>query len=147
MPAVVEITPLEGVGAVRFGMPRAAARAAVGEPARAYRKAPEARHEADAFDRSGLHVHYRDADPAVECVEAVPADGVTFVLGGVEVFERPADEVRAALAAQTDVIAEEGGRTYVLPEWDVALWRPSPDAPRFTGVGVAEPGYYRLAAV
>ena len=144
---VHEIHPREGLGPVRFGMSREAVRAALDEAPTPYQKTPEAKHAADAFEQTGLHVHYRGPAPAVEFVEGFAAPDVRFTLGDLHPLDAPAEEVLARLADQTDVIEEEGGALYVLPEWDVSLWRPAPGHARFTAVGVAEPGYHRLAVV
>jgi hypothetical protein len=142
-----EIRPRDGLGPVRFGMSRAEVHAALDEPPEPYQKTPEARHAADAFQRAGLHVHYRGAEPVVEFIEGFAVPDVRLTLRDVHPLEVPAEEVVARLAGLTDVIEEEDGATYVLPEWDVSLRRPDRAHERFTAVGVAEPGYSRLAVV
>ncbi|HYE94914.1 MAG TPA: hypothetical protein VD962_01795 [Rubricoccaceae bacterium] len=148
---VYEIKPNEGIGPVRFGMGRAEVRAALGEEPIPFQKIPEAKHAADEFGRAGLHVHYRDAerytDPVVEFVEGFAVPGVRFTLAELLPLEAPAESVVSQLAAQTDEIEESDGALYVLPEWGLSLWRPDRTHERFATVGVAEPGYDRLAVV
>jgi hypothetical protein len=144
---VYTITPGEGIGPVRFGMRRADVHAALGEAPEPFQKIPEAIHTADAFERSGLHIHYRDADPVVEFVEAFTAEGIAFTLAGLRPLEEVAAALVARLSAHTDVFEEDGGGLYVLPEWGLSLWRPDRTHERFSTVGVAEPGYERLAVV
>ena len=145
--SVYPIKPCEGIGPVLFGMRRTEVQAALGEAPEPFQKTPEAVHSADTFARAGLHVHYRGAEPVVEFVEAVGAEGITFTLFDVRPLDASAEEVLATLTAQTDVIEEEDGAVYVLPEWGLSLWRPDHTHARFTSVGVAEPGYARLAVV
>jgi hypothetical protein len=144
---VFEVQPNEGIGPVRFGMGRAAVRAALGEAPAPFQKTPGARHAADAFERAGLHVHYRGPEPVVEFVEGFAVPGVGLTLAGTRPLEAPAAAVLAHLAAQTDVVEEEDGATYLLPEWNVSLRRPDRTHARFAAVGAAEPGYQRLAVV
>ena len=127
-------------------MGRADVLTALGEPPRPYRKTPEALHEADAFERAGLHVHY-GTDAAVEFVEAFPAPGVSVVLLGLDLFAEPVAALTRALAARTHVVEGEGGCTFVLPELDVSLWRAAADDARHASVDAAEPGYQRLAEI
>jgi hypothetical protein len=120
--------------------------AALRETPRPFRKTPEALHEADAFARAGLHVHYGD-DAGVEFVEAFPAEDVSVVLFGLDLFAQPVEDLTEALAAHTHVVAEEGGCTYLLPELAVSLWRRAPTDARLASVDAAEPGYQRLAVI
>ncbi|MDX1420080.1 MAG: hypothetical protein R3181_08945, partial [Rubricoccaceae bacterium] len=106
---VYEVEPREGVGPVRLGASRDDVRAAVPDPPEPFQKGALQRYEVDAFDRLGLHVHYAGDMPAVDFVEAFPADGVRFTLGGVDLFGSPAAEVVAGLAEQYAVAEEEEG--------------------------------------
>ena len=144
---VYEVEPRGGVGPVRLGARRDDVRAAVSDPPDSFQKGALQRYEVDAFDSLGLHVHYTGDDPVVEFIEAFPANGVRFTLGGVDLLGSPAAAVVAALAEQYAVAEEEHGCSFVVPELDVALWRESPGAEAFDSVGVGEPGYFGDVAV
>lgn len=145
---VYEIKPREGVGPVRLGTSRDDVRAAVPAPVDSFQKGAFQRYDVDAFDALGLHVHYTGPSPVVEFIEAFPADGVVFALSGLDLLGQTAPSVIAALTERHRVVEEEEeGRSYILPELDVALWRESPDDEVFASVGVGEEGYFGDRAV
>ena len=144
---VYELEPHGGVGPVRLGASRDDVRAAAPDPPDPFQKDPSDPYEVDVFDPLGLHVHYAGDRPAAEFVEAFAAEGVTLTLYGVDPLRQPAATVVAALAARHEVVEEEEGCSFVVPEIDVSLWRPSPGDEAFEAVGVGTAGYFGGVAV
>ncbi|MHA7132598.1 hypothetical protein [Oerskovia turbata] len=78
-----------------------------------------------------------------------PEREVRILLGALDIFGTPADEVTTALAATTRIDVENEGASVVAPDLLLALWRPfvpenpdDEDGRYFSSVLVAAPGYY-----
>jgi hypothetical protein len=155
-PTVYEVVPHEGVGPVRLGMTREAAREAM---ERAGVPLPPVRVETpvDVYHDAGFQVSY-DASGIVEYIELSRGGAFVARYGGVDVFTTPADELVALVAKTTsyDPDDPEPGYTYLFPALDLSLWRPvlpedceEEDQPDeydcgrvFTTIGVGRQGYY-----
>jgi hypothetical protein len=155
-PTVYDVVPHEGVGPVRLGMSRQAAREAM---ERAGVPLPPVHVEVarDDYHNAGFQVSY-DASGIVEYVELYRGEPFVTRYRGVDVFATAADEM-VALVAETapyDRDDPDVGFSYVFRALDLSLWRPvmpedceEDDEPDeydcgrvFTTIGVGRRGYY-----
>jgi len=153
---VYDVVPHEGIGPVRLGMTREAAREAM-ERAGVLLPPVQGEPSRDVYHDAGFQVSY-DTSGTVEYIEL--SRGAPFVARyrGVDVFTAPADEL-VALVAETapyDPHDPELGYTYLFAALDLSLWRPElpedceeEDEPDehdcgrvFSTMGVGRPGYY-----
>jgi hypothetical protein len=121
-----ELEPLVGAGPVRLGMTRQEVRAALGREAKEFLKGPTSTRFADAFG-ADLHVFYDERDRA-EFIELSRGGEHAPRLYGIDVLERPADEVIQAITERTpydpEDDAHERGYSYTFPLLGLAFWRP-----------------------
>lgn len=151
-----EVLPHEGIGPVRLGMSRDAAREAM-ERAGVPLPPVHLGTLRDDYHHAGFQVSY-DASGMVEYIELYRGEPFTTLYRGVDVFTTPADEM-VALVAETapyDPDEAELGLTYLFPALDLSLWRPvtpedceEEDQPDeydcgrvFTTIGVGRRGYF-----
>ena len=71
------IRPLDGVGALKFGLLRSEARLLLGPPTTTFRKGPFESNDADAYDTLGLHLNFDPAD-RLESVDAWGPSTIRF---------------------------------------------------------------------
>lgn len=123
-PTVYDIVPHEGVGPVRLGMAREAAREAM-ERAGVPLPPEQVETSRDLYHRAEFQVSYDDSG-MVEYIELGRGEQFVARYLGVDVFTTPADELVAlvANAAPYDPDDPELGYTYLFPALDLTLWRP-----------------------
>ena len=139
-----ELQPLVGVGPVRLGMDRAAAIARMGIEPVSFMKTPACQHPTDAFFEAGFQIFYVGDMPQVDCLELSRGCGFQAVLFGLDVLDRPVEEVLRAIEAVSGIKpgTADGGYTYEISSLGVWLWRPSIDgdeARYFSTVGISAP--------
>jgi hypothetical protein len=100
----MDINSYVAAGAVRFGMDRAAVRAAMGVPHTCFRRVPTAT-ESDAFDAEGVYVEY---DAGGACVSVEMASPSVPLFRGRRLIGVPYREIRDWVCA-LDPAAEEDG--------------------------------------
>lgn len=119
-----DVLPHEGIGPVRLGMTRAAAREAM-ERAGVALTPVQVESSRDYYHDAGFQVSY-DELGIVEYIELSRGGPFVVRYRGVDVFTTPADEM-VALVAETapyDPDDSEVGYTYLFPALDLSLWRP-----------------------
>ena len=141
-----EAVPHEGVGPVHIGMSREEVRTAVEGNAESFRKTPADQHETDVFETAGFFVYYEGNPKTVEFIEVFPTNSARFLLFGVDVFGKPAQEVIEELRAQTKVLKEEGSSSFILAGLDVSLWRQTSEDNYFQALGIGERNYFHEEA-
>ncbi len=147
MPSYV-VTPHQGVGPIRFGMPRAVVQAAL-------KLSPETFHKVgaqtlvDAYLEACFQVFY-DAAHTVEYIELSRGGPVTALYQELDVFATTAEQVVQHLVqyAPFDASVPELGYSYIFPALDLSVWRPhlpkaEPDGRFFATIGIGKAGYYR----
>jgi len=145
-----EVKPLAGVGPALLGMTREQVRAAMGVPARPFRKGIKG-PDVDGFLESAFQVFYEADRPVAEFIELSRGGPVEPWLNGLTVFETPAEDLISRLS-QTWAIDDrdpEQGYSYIFPAVELALWRPTlpeddsdPEGRYFSTVAVAVKGYF-----
>jgi hypothetical protein len=130
-----EITPLEGVGPIRFGMTLADVHAALGPP--------ESVNDAREWFMDGFAVDF-DSNGTVEFLEFASSDQFHILFHGQCIHELAADDAVALVTQHADFDADdpELGYTYMFPKLQLSLWRPATEEPRFHAVGVGRDGYF-----
>jgi hypothetical protein len=148
-PIVYDVLPRVGAGAIRLGMSRAEARRVLGVPVRSYPKVPGA-PLTDTYFGADLQVAY-DADDRVQYIELNGPGAVDAVFHGRSLLMLPAEGVLAWMKrfAEYDPDDPEVGYSYIYPDLDLSVWRPTlPEGSEddegrfFRSVGVARAGYY-----
>ena len=148
------VEPLLGVGPVRLGMSREAARQVMPEPPHTFRKTPLSKHDTDAFHRSSFQLFYAGELPAVEYIELSRSNDFRAVFCGQSVFEMPAEELLAILGRQHRCQIDDPSAPcdVIFPDLQISLWRPyAPDSPDderaryFSTIGAGVTGYYPAA--
>jgi hypothetical protein len=155
-PTVYDVVPHEGVGPVRLGMSREAAREAM---ERAGVPLPPVHVETprDDYHDAGFQVSY-DESGMVEYIERGRSGPFVARYCGVDVFTTPADALVTFVSdtAPYDPDDPELGYTYLFRALDLSLWRPvlpedceEEDQPDeydcgrvFTSIGVGRRGYW-----
>ncbi|WP_449465478.1 hypothetical protein [Stenotrophomonas humi] len=143
-----EATPHKGIGPVLLGMTRDAVHLALGNSFTSFRKAPSSAHPTDAWHKAAFQVFYEGLAPTVEYIELSRDGDFSVNVMGRSVFDTPAAELISLIEAVTasDKSDPERGFSYVFPELDLSLWRPSLADQRFATIGIGRPGYYGIAA-
>jgi hypothetical protein len=141
-----EVVPLEGIGEVRLGMNRKEVRKIMGEN-------PEtsgSRGQVDNYHQNGFQVFYTEED-TVEFIELLRESGFRATARGVNIFDTTAKEVLHLIARYSDYNQDdlELGYSYVFPDIELSLWRPSipesdddEEGKYFSTVGIGTRGYY-----
>jgi len=141
------IVPHQGVGPVRFGMAREDVQRELGPP-----RGPEVRGGHCFWE--GLFVHF-DANGRVEFIELANNARFRALFDGVCLHEVPAEEAIRVVArhGSYDENDPELGYTYVFPELQLSLWRPTRPEPGqapddiggryFAAVGIGAAGYFK----
>lgn len=150
----IELRPPEGVTGVALGATRVEAQeqcARLGDPEE-FRRGGEGPVSLVVPRPSGLSLFvYFDGDDRVDAIEIGRPDGDedSVHLGGLDVFTTPAEDLVEPLRGEHRVDVEDGGRSIVLPDLLIALWRrflpegpTDPEGRFFESVLVAAPGYY-----
>lgn len=145
---VFDLLPHVGAGEIRLGMSRSEVRRLLGDPVMSYEKVPGTpltdRYFAD------LQAAY-DRQDRVEYIELNGPGDVDAVFHGRSLLFLPADEVLEWMSrfAQYDRAHPELGHSYIYPELDLSLWRPTvPDSPEdedgrfFRSIGIGRAGYH-----
>ncbi len=147
--AAFDLSPHVGAGVVRFGMSRSEVKRALGDPVKSYPKLPGA-PLTDTYFGADLQVSFDPAD-RVEYIELNGPGAVKAVFQGRSLFELPADDVLEWMKrfAEYDPDNPEIGYSYVYPDLDLSLWRPTlPEGPEddegrsFRSIGMGRAGYY-----
>lgn len=150
-PFVYEAIPHGGIGPVKLGMTRTEVHRVMPGPREAFLKGPDAGHETDAFHDSGFQVFYAGNPPVVEFIELSRDSGFRALYGGLDVFATPADRVVAQVSADApfDPAHFDLGYSYIFPDLDLSLWRPTlPESPEdaegreFSTIGIGVAGYF-----
>lgn len=137
-----KIVPHQGIGPVQLGMSRTEVRSAVPAAHRSFRRSQWSEYETDAFEQAGFYVSYTGARPQVAFIEVASVSGVKFILSGLDPFAESAEVLLKALQAETEVVEKERGSSFILPQWDVSLWRQAVKEKRFEAVGAGGKGYF-----
>jgi hypothetical protein len=152
---VYEVVPHVGIGPVRLGMSRDEVRRIMPGPADSFLKGPYAKIETDGFLECAFQVYYHTNTATVEYVMLARHGGFVAVYRGMNVFDTKAEYLVAHISrnAQYDRTDPELGYSYIFPELDLSLWRPTmPESPddtegrEFMTIGVGVTGYYRGSA-
>jgi hypothetical protein len=143
-----EVAPLKGIGPVLLGMSRDAVRLALGDAFTSFDKVPSSLHQTDAWHRSAFQVFYSGLPPIVEYIELSRGSDFSVSVLGRSAFDTPASELINLIEAVTpsDKSDPEHGLSYIFPELELSLWRPSLADKGFATIGVGRPGYYANAA-
>ena len=138
----LSLSPRQGAGPIRFGLPRGEVRAVVQSPSEPFEKA-EGSPLSDAFFDGRLKVHYDASDKAC-CVEIASGGPVDAVYEGMRLLASPAPVVVAHMAkrASWDKQDPELPACYVFPALDLALRRDDARHPTFTSVILGVEGYF-----
>ena len=121
-----DVTPLVGVGPVRFGMSRQDARDALDVPVLSFKKGPSSTSPTDAFLENAFQVFY-DEDNCVEFIELSRGGPFTILYQGTNVFETTAEELLGVVARDMgyDKDRPDQGYSFIFPEVELSLWRQS----------------------
>lgn len=149
----LDLRPLAGVGPVQLGASLTEAQAVLSALEGFVPPNPlRPRQAGSASFESGLSIAlHTDRSEGVIAIEVYGSgiDHVTF--DGLDVFMTPAEQVIEELASRTVLRLEEGGRTVILEENSMSLWRATlPEGPDdedgryFESVLVARAGYFSL---
>jgi hypothetical protein len=140
-----DIVPHRGIGPITFGMTRDEVRDILGPP-------EHTQDERDWFLK-GFGVDFDDT-AVVEFIELANSPEFVGLYRGKSLHEMDADDAVAfvALDSPFDQDLPDLGHSYVFPELQLSLWRPTvpapgqspddPDGRRFHAVGVARVGYF-----
>jgi len=147
---VYEVNPHIGVGPIKLGMKKAAARQSMGQPVTSFKKGPFAKHETDAFHENAFQIFYGGDEPVVDYIELSRDAQVVALFNTMDVFATPADELVAALARLSPYDEDHSeGYSYIFPALDLSLWRPvlpeyegDEEGRYFSTIGIGEKGYY-----
>jgi hypothetical protein len=146
-----EIIPHIGVGPVRLGMDRSAARDAMALPFQTFKKSSASKSATDAYLGNCFQVFFDDAN-TVQFIEL--SSPLRAIYKSVFVFEVRAEDVVKVVAcdAEVDQSASEPGYSFIYPSLEMSLWRPTvPDEDQpendyegryFSSVGIGKNGYY-----
>jgi len=137
----VNLDPLNGLGAVRFGMTVKEVRTALRRRPRTFMKTAESLHATDAFHRLGLHVCYT-SDGACEAVECFRPAKVIWL--GRDLLQLGVDELQRLLTRHDpDAAIDADG--IISRALGIAVYAPGrEDDPsgKAEGVLVCREGYY-----
>jgi hypothetical protein len=143
-----EAIPHKGVDPVLLGMTRAAVRLALGDRFTSFHKTQSSAHPTDAWHAGAFQVFYGGAAPTVEYIELSRDADFSVLIMGRSAFDTLAAELVSLIETVT-VSAKsdpEHGSSYIFPELDLSLWRPSLADQRFATIGIGRSGYYGIAA-
>jgi hypothetical protein len=105
---------------------------------------------ADTFLDASFQITF-DGNNCVEFIELANSASFSVTYNAWDIFGTPADELVIQISATTayDEDDPELGYSYVFPELDLSLWRPTipgdegePDGQYFASVGIGRPGYF-----
>ena len=143
------VEALIGVGPVRLGMSRAQSRCAMGLTPDPFQKGSSP-ILTDAYHDAAFQVFF-DADDKVEYIELSSHGPFVVTFKAVLVFELPAEDLVAFIAKDTPFDPDdwELGYSYIFPELELSLWRPTlpesdqdEDSRYFRTIGIGRRGYY-----
>jgi hypothetical protein len=135
------LAPHEGVDPVRLGMDAAEVRAAMQGIGFTHSEHPRERR--DLFVDNAFQVFY-DGDGRAEYIELSFSNAFIAEFEGVAVLQSAADDAVEAVAARAALNQgdPELGWSFVFPDLDLALWRPTREDESFSTVGVGVEGYF-----
>lgn len=154
-PSTLIVTPHVGVGVVRLGMTMAEVENSIGAPS----QSPDPVWGSVGRLRAGWYENALTIvfSPLAEYIEISRGAKFNPDLLGIRVFEDAADSVVTQLVAKGhpfDPDDPELGYSYVFPDLDGSLWRPTiPSGPddsegrHFTTLGIGIRGYYAKTRV
>jgi hypothetical protein len=139
-----DLAPLEAAGPIEFGMARRDVAARLNLPSRPFKKAATSKHPTDAFLDSCLQVFYKGDEPVVDYIEFSRCAALSVVYKGIGLFEVPAKEMiqRLELEGDFDCDSEEDPTDLIFPDLSLSFWRPTPEGPYFSTIGLGSVGYY-----
>ena len=109
----------------------------------AFRKTPDSPHDTDAWYASAFQVFYDGGgEPTVEYIELSSDSRYRVAYQSMDVFGLAADELVERIAAGAPLGAWDG-YSCIFPSLELALWRPTPDEPRFATIGIGIRGVLR----
>jgi hypothetical protein len=129
------ISPLEGVGPVRFGMTRDEVHAALGTP--------ETVDDGREWFLDGFAVDF-DSSGKVELLEFAASEQFRVLFHDQCIHELAADDAVALVSQHAiyDANDPELGYTYMFPKLQLSLWRPTTEEPHFHAVAIGRDGYF-----
>ena len=135
------LEPHEGVEPVCLRMGASEVRAAMQDIGCSHDEHPRERR--DLFLDNAFQVFY-DSGGRVEYIELSYSDTFIAEFDGVAVLQVAAEDAVEAVAtrAPLDQGDPELGWSFVFPELDLALWRPTREDESFSTVGVGVEGYF-----
>jgi hypothetical protein len=130
-----DVMPFEGLGDLRFGMPRDTVRELLGAEYQSFRKTPSSPQLTDSYAGLGFHLYYYTED-RLEFIETFPPCDSTY--SGVRLLKGSRQRVLQQLAdLGHTALYEDGG--YDFKELGLALCTP---VRKIESVAVYRRGYY-----
>lgn len=132
------------LGPVRIGAERSEVHKAMGVPETTFNKTPTSVHPTDAWFRNAFQVFYTAAG-RVEFVEVSGGAGIEVICFSELIFATLAGRLIERLNKTASFTTNDGGHSFTGRGIDVALWRPTIEAPEgehFATFGLGRPGYH-----
>jgi hypothetical protein len=136
------VEPRVGVGPIALGSSRVEVLRALVYAQCSFLKVPSSQWPTDSWFSGALQVFYSGEPPRVEFIELSRGSELEALVLGNAVFSIPAREVLSRIPQGTQVLAEEEGSSYVVPELELSFWREGCDDEYFASVGIGMPGYF-----
>ena len=138
------IEPLIGVGPIKLGMNRNDVQNIMPEASKQFMKTRNSSVETDAFHKNCFQVFYNHQTVCVEYIELSRRCPFIADIFGVDPFGSLAEELIQYLSekAKFDKSDPELGYSYIFPEIELSVWRPSIEDKHFSTIGIGVKGYY-----
>lgn len=138
------IEPLVGIGPIKLGMHRDEVQDLMPEVSEPFLKSRRSKIETDSYHKAGFQVFYDYQTACVEYIELSRGCPFMAEIFGVDPFSICAEELIKYLSekAKFDQADPGLGSSYILPEFELSVWRPGIDDEFFSTIGIGQKGYY-----